>query len=123
MSVQLGQNIFNGIVISGIYLLIALLRLTTVLIGVAFQKTLYKGEDAADALWRKRPAWLRPVAGGLLLGLLLLALRQMYGVGYPVMDRVLANQEVLWFVVILMLGVLGNRVGNDYSNIANGLAQ
>ena len=28
----------------------------------------------------------------------------MYGAGYPVMDRVLAGHEVLWFVVILMLG-------------------
>jgi chloride channel protein, CIC family len=28
----------------------------------------------------------------------------MYGVGYPVMDRVLANHYVLWFVVVLMLG-------------------
>jgi CIC family chloride channel protein len=86
------------------YLLIALLGITAGLIGVAFQKTLYRGEDAMDALWGKRPEWLRPVAGGLLLGLVLLALPQMYGVGYPVMDRVLANHYVLWFVVILMVG-------------------
>ena len=86
------------------YLLIAVLGIAAGLIGVAFQKTLYRGEDAADALWRGRPEWLRPVAGGLLLGLLLLALPQMYGVGYPVMDRVLANHYVLWFVVILMVG-------------------
>ena len=86
------------------YLLIVLLGITAGLIGVAFQKTLYKGEDAADALWGKRPQWLRPVAGGVLLGLVLLALPQMYGVGYPVMDRVLANHYVLWFVVILLAG-------------------
>ncbi len=86
------------------YLLIALLGLTAGLIGVAFQKTLYKGEDVTNALWGQRPAWLRPVAGGLLLGLLLLALPQMYGVGYPVMDRVFANHYVLWFVVILLVG-------------------
>ena len=86
------------------YLLIAGLGITAGLIGVAFQKTLYKGEDAADALWCGRPEWLRPVAGGLLLGLLLLALPQMYGVGYPVMDRVLANHYVLWFVILLMVG-------------------
>ena len=86
------------------YLLIALLGIAAGLIGVAFQKTLYKGEDVADALWRKRPEWLRPVAGGLFLGLLLLVLPQMYGVGYPVMDRVLGNHYVLWFVVVLMVG-------------------
>jgi CIC family chloride channel protein len=38
------------------------------------------------------------------LGLLLLALPQMYGVGYPVMARVFAGNYVLWFVVILLLG-------------------
>ena len=86
------------------YLLIAVLGIAAGLIGVAFQKTLYRGEDQADALWRGRPEWLRPVAGGLLLGLLLLALPQMYGVGYPVMDRVLANHYVLWFVIVLMVG-------------------
>ncbi len=86
------------------YLLIALLGIAAGLLGVAFQKTLYKGEDVADAVWGNRPQWLRPVAGGLLLGLVLLALPQMYGVGYPVMDRVLAGRYVLWFVVVLMVG-------------------
>ena len=86
------------------YLLIALLGVAAGLLGVAFQKTLYKGEDVADAVWKNRPQWLRPVAGGLLLGLVLLALPQMYGVGYPVMNRVLAGRYVLWFVVVLMVG-------------------
>ncbi|MGO9883240.1 MAG: chloride channel protein [Solirubrobacteraceae bacterium] len=86
------------------YLLIALLGIAAGLLGVAFQKTLYKGEDVADAVWGKRPQWLQPVAGGLLLGLVLLALPQMYGVGYPVMNRVLAGRYVLWFVVVLMVG-------------------
>ncbi len=86
------------------YLLIALLGIIAGLIGVAFQKTLYRGEDVANALWGNRPAWLRPVAGGVVLGLLLLALPQMYGVGYPVMDRVLAHHYVLWFVAILLVG-------------------
>jgi CIC family chloride channel protein len=49
------------------YLLVALLGVAAGLIGVAFQKTLYKGEDAADALWGARPQWLRPATGGLLL--------------------------------------------------------
>jgi CIC family chloride channel protein len=86
------------------YLLVAVLGVAAGLIGVAFQKTLYKGEDVADALWGERPQWLRPAVGGILLGLLLLALPQMYGVGYPVMDKVLANHVVLWLVVILIAG-------------------
>jgi chloride channel protein, CIC family len=86
------------------FLLIALLGLIAGGIGVLFQKTVYRGEDAADVIWHGRPQWLRPVAGGFLLGGLLLLLPQMYGVGYPVMDRVFAGNYVLWFILILLAG-------------------
>ena len=48
----------------------------------------------ADRLWRG-PDWLRPGVGGILLGLLLLAVPQMYGVGYPVLERA---PNVLWLI-------------------------
>ena len=86
------------------YLLIALLGLIAGAMGVLFQKTVYRGEDAADLLWRGRPQWMRPVAGGFLLGALLLVLPQMYGVGYPVMDRIFSGNYVLWFILILLAG-------------------
>ena len=86
------------------YLLIALLGIVAGLIGVVFQKVLYRGQDAVDGFWGARPQWLRPVLGGLLLGLVLLALPEMYGVGYPVMDRVLASQYLWWFVILLLVG-------------------
>jgi CIC family chloride channel protein len=86
------------------FLLIAVLGLLCGAIGVFFQKTIYRGEDVADRLWHGRPQWLRPVAGGVLLGVLLFALPQMYGVGYPVMDRVFAGNYLLWFVVLLAVG-------------------
>jgi len=41
--------------------------------------------------------------GGIVLGAVLLALPQMYGVGYPVMDKAVAGNYVLWFLVLLML--------------------
>ncbi len=86
------------------FLLIGVLGVVAGGIGVVFQKTLYRGEDTADAIWQRRPQWLRPVAGGFLLGGLLLLLPQMYGVGYPVMDRVFAGNYVLWFVLLLLAG-------------------
>jgi chloride channel protein, CIC family len=46
----------------------------------------------------------RPAVGGIALGLLLLALPQMYGVGYPVMDKTTAGGYALWFLVILAFG-------------------
>ena len=86
------------------YLLIALLGLAAGLIGFGFKAFLYWLEDAVDELWKGRPEWARPAVGGVALGVLLLVIPQMYGVGYPVMDKVVAGHVVLWFIVILMVG-------------------
>ena len=80
------------------------LALAAGLIGVGFKTFLYWLEDFVDELWKGRPEWARPAVGGVALGLVLLALPQMYGVGYPVMGKALAGQYALWFIVILMLG-------------------
>ncbi|HEX3688714.1 MAG TPA: chloride channel protein, partial [Solirubrobacteraceae bacterium] len=86
------------------YLLVALLAMAAGLIGLAFKTVLYGMEDRADALWRGRPEWARPAVGGLLLGLLLLALPQMYGVGYPVMDSVIAGHVVVGLILLFLVG-------------------
>ncbi|HEX4401624.1 MAG TPA: chloride channel protein [Galbitalea sp.] len=86
------------------YLLVAVLAVVAALIGLLFKSALYKMEDLWDLIWKKRPEWARPAVGGLVLGLLLLALPQMYGVGYPVMFKAIAGNYALWFLLILMLG-------------------
>ena len=86
------------------YLLVAGLAVVAALMGLAFAKVLYKVEDLCDALWKGRPEWARPAVGGIALGLLLLALPQMYGVGYPVMYKTAAGGYALWFLVILAFG-------------------
>ena len=88
----------------GSYLLVALLAIAAGLIGLGFKTVLYGMEDRADAVWRGRPEWARPAVGGVLLGLLLLALPQMYGVGYPVMDSVIAGHVVVGLVLLFLLG-------------------
>src|SRR6201998_1239474 len=65
------------------YLLVALLAAIAGLIGVFFTNVLYKTEDLCDRVWRHRPDWARPAGGGVVLGLLLLAVPQLYGGGYP----------------------------------------
>jgi chloride channel protein, CIC family len=85
------------------YLLVAVLGPAAALIGVGFHAILYKVEDLCDAVWKDRPEWARPAVGGLLLGLVLLAIPQMYGVGYPVMNQAVAGNEALWFLLILMV--------------------
>jgi CIC family chloride channel protein len=88
----------------GNYLLVAVLAIVAGLIGVGFKTVLYGMEDRADRVWRGRPEWARPAVGGVLLGLLLLALPQMYGVGYPVMDSVIAGHVVLGLVLLFLVG-------------------
>jgi len=86
------------------YLLVALLAAIAGVIGIVFKNVLYKTEDLCDRLWRHRPDWARPAVGGILLGLLLLAVPQLYGVGYPVMYAAFAGHYALWFLVILAAG-------------------
>jgi CIC family chloride channel protein len=71
-------------------------------VGVLFIRVLYGSEDLADRIWRG-PAWARPAAGGVLLGLLLLAVPEMYGVGYPVLSRAVDGHYAVAFVLMLLV--------------------
>ena len=86
------------------YLLVAALAVIAALLGLAFAKILYATEDACDRVWGNRPEWARPAVGGIALGLLLLAIPQMYGVGYPVMYKAVGGSYALWFLVVLAAG-------------------
>lgn len=77
-----------------LFLYVGLGILATV-VGVAFVRILYAGEDLADRLW-SGPDWLRPVPGGWLLGLLLLAVPQMHGVGIRCWRRRSAGTTWCW---------------------------
>ena len=85
------------------YLLYGALGLAVGMIGVAFSKVLYLVEDACDWLWRG-PEWARPAVGGIALGALLIALPQMYGVGYPVLENAVDGHYVIGMLLVLMVG-------------------
>lgn len=87
------------------YPLYCVLGLGAALVGVAFTRVLYGGEDLADRVWRG-PPWLRPAVGGLLLGALLLVLPQMYGVGYPVLEGAIDGR----YALVLLLALLAGKV-------------
>jgi CIC family chloride channel protein len=74
-------------------------------VGIGFTRVLYSGEDIADRLWRG-PEWLRPATGGVLLGLFLLVVPQMYGVGYPVLEHAVAEH----YVILALLGLLAAKI-------------
>ncbi|WP_344439016.1 chloride channel protein [Kitasatospora nipponensis] len=84
------------------YLLFALLGVIAGAVGVGFTRILYWIEDACDWAWRG-PEWARPAVGGLLLGLLLLVLPQMYGVGYPVLENAVNGTYVIGFLLLLLV--------------------
>ncbi len=90
------------------YPLYVLLGLAAALVGVGFTRVLYGLEDLADRTWRAihRPEWLRPAAGGLLLGGLLLVLPQLYGVGYPVLEHAIQGRYAAGFLLVLLAGKL-----------------
>jgi chloride channel protein, CIC family len=107
----LGRKVFlsglpSGLVLrgDGDYLLVAALAVVAALVGLAFKGILYKIEDLCDLAWHGRPEWARPAVGGVLFGLLLLAIPQLYGVGYPVMYRAAGGQYTLWFLIVLAAG-------------------
>ncbi len=85
------------------YPLYAGLGLVAALVGVAFIRVLYGSEDLADRIWRG-PEWLRPAAGGVLLGLLLLALPQLYGVGYPPLEQAIRGHDAVLLLLALLCG-------------------
>jgi len=85
------------------YLLFALLGVLAGALGVGFTKILYRIEDLCDAAWRG-PEWARPAVGGLLLGVLLLLLPQMYGVGYPVLENAVGGKYAIGFLLVLLVG-------------------
>ncbi|HEX6472788.1 MAG TPA: chloride channel protein [Streptosporangiaceae bacterium] len=85
------------------YLLYAGLGLAAGFVGVGFTRVLYLIEDACDWAWRG-PEWLRPAAGGLLLGGLLLAMPELYGVGYPVLEHAIDGRYAIGFMLALLVG-------------------
>ena len=85
------------------YGLYAGLGVVAALVGVAFIRVLYGLEDLADAIWGG-PEWLRPAVGGVLLGLLLLLLPQMYGVGYPVLEHGIAGRYGIGLLLLFLVG-------------------
>ncbi len=87
----------------GQYGLFAVLGVLADGVGVGFTRILYWIEDACDWAWRG-PEWLRPAVGGLLLGVVLLVLPEMYGVGYPVLEKAAHGGYIAGFLLLLLVG-------------------
>jgi CIC family chloride channel protein len=82
-------------------LLYALLGVLAALVAVMFVWALYRCEDLFDA-WRF-PEYLKPVAGGLLIGAAGLYFPQVFGVGYPAIEDALLGKMLLGTMGALIL--------------------
>ena len=78
------------------------LGLLAAVVGWFFIKALYKCEDIFDAI--NMPSYLKPALGGLLLGLIGLYFPQIFGVGYPSIERTL-NGQLAPFLVFGLIGL------------------
>ena len=70
--------------------------------ALAFVKTLHFAEDAFDA-WRF-PPYLKPAAGGLLLGVLGYFVPQVFGTGFDTIESALNAQVGLALLIVLVFG-------------------
>ena len=79
------------------YLVFALL---TALVAGVFIKVLYKSEDLFNRI--KLPEYVKPVIGGLLIGVIGIYFPQIFGVGYEVIESSVRGELVLWMVITLV---------------------
>ena len=86
-------------------LVVAALGAVAAAVGVSFIRVLYGMEDVADRVWRW-PEWARPIAGSVLLGLLLFAVPEMYGSGYAVLEGAIDGR----YVVLGLAGLLVAKI-------------
>jgi len=80
----------------------AVLGLLAGLVALAFIRSLYGFEDLFDRMRLYGP--LKPVIGGLMIGLIALWLPQVYGVGYEAIGYAL-NGQVLWKLMLALVVV------------------
>jgi CIC family chloride channel protein len=65
-----------------------------------FIKVLYKSEDIFNSI--KMPEYLKPVLGGLAIGIIGVKFPQIFGVGYESIEASIKGEYVLWVVIALV---------------------
>ncbi len=82
-----------------------LLGVVSGFMALALMRLLFTIEDRFETTTRI-PTWLKPAAGGLLLGIIGVGLPQVYGDGYSTVDAVLHDGLAVWLVVLLLVAKL-----------------
>lgn len=79
----------------------AILGVIAALVAIIFQLSLSTAEHIASKV--EMPLWLRPVVGGLLIGLIAMFVPEVLGVGYDTTDNALKQNLPLWFLFFLLV--------------------
>jgi CIC family chloride channel protein len=89
----------TGIPVLGLFLVLGIFG---GLFSVTYIRTLLFFESRWDRLQRV-PEWLKPMLGGIIVGAVGFFLPQILGVGYPTVEKALANEMGLGLLVILLV--------------------
>lgn len=92
--------------------LFLVLGIVSAIAGVMFIKTLLFSEETFEKT-KKIPDMLKPAFGGLIFGVLLFCLPQLYGPGFPVMEKVLngdSNFIIPLLIVLVLAKILATSI-------------
>ncbi|MEG3637950.1 chloride channel protein [Magnetococcus sp. PR-3] len=84
--------------------------------GILFMHTLFKTEDVIGKI--KAPRWIKPMFGGLVLGLIALQFPQIMGVGYDTMNKALLEQMIgptMLMLVFVKIMATSITLGSGFS--------
>ena len=78
-----------------------LLGIVCAIVAIMFMRSIMFAEDMVNRT--KAPIWIRPMAGGLAVGLMAIFLPQVLGVGYEATDTALKGGFGLWLLLTLIV--------------------
>lgn len=82
---------------------VALIGIVAALAGITLSKTIYRVQDFLRNLYHG-PEWAKPGLLGILIGMTLFFLPELYGSGYPIQTEVLLGNYAVGFVIVLLIG-------------------
>ncbi len=83
------------------FLLYGIMGIFVGLVALAFVITLYKTEDLFDAV--PIPEYIKPIFGGLIMGVIIICLPHTFGVGYGAIDLSLTGQMTAQLLLLLIV--------------------
>ena len=88
--------------------LYAIMGILCAFIGIIFIRSFYRFEEKFESI--ALPSWLKPALGGLLMGCVALASRDIMGVGYDTIDSILRHETGFFLIVLVFLKIIATSL-------------